>query len=126
MWRHIKQILQVIVLLTAMLVSCTHGTVLGKAIKKKCFVTFYLVQTTLSNFNQVIRISANTLIWNFKSFHKIGKFKRFLMFSSIPSCTKWNQEMLQYHSHISDYHDVQTLYCEHYEMSSFCLLYDLH
>ena len=58
MWRHIKQILQVIILATAMLVSCSHRTVLGKA--TKCSITFYLVHTTLSNYNWVTRISAHT------------------------------------------------------------------
>ena len=106
MWRHIEQILQVIVLTTAMLVSCLHGMVLGK-----CSKTSYLVHTTLSNYNRVTRISAHTLSWNFKSLHKVNrKFRGFLLFSSIPHCTKGKQEMLQNHLHVCAYYIVQTLY----------------
>ena len=71
----LKQILQVIVLGTAMLVSCSHVKVQGKA--TKCTITFYLVHTTLPNYNRVTRISTHThtLGWNFKSLHEEnGKF----------------------------------------------------
>ena len=59
MLRHIKQILQVIILATAMLVSCSHVTVLGKA--TKCSITFYLVHIYYQIMNRVTRISAHTL-----------------------------------------------------------------
>ena len=46
-------------LATAMLVSCSHVMVLGKATKYS--ITFYLVHTTLPNYNRVTRLSAHTL-----------------------------------------------------------------
>ena len=42
------------------------------------------------------RISAHALSWNFRSFPKVNrKFKHFLLFFSIQSCTKGNHEILQ-------------------------------
>ena len=86
MWCHIKPILQVIILATAMLVSSLQGAVLENTTKS---VTFYLVHTTIPNYNWVTRILANTLGGNFNSFYEVNqKFKRFLLFFSIPRHTK--------------------------------------
>ena len=89
MWCHIKQILQAIVLATAMLVSCSHVMVFGKA--TKCFITFYLVYTTLPNYNQRTRISAHTLGWNFNSFHGANP-QVFFFFFPLPSYSAVQQE----------------------------------
>ena len=117
MWRHIKQILQVIIPKTAMLVSSPHRMVLSKA--TKYFITFNLVHTTLPNYNWVIRISAHTFAWNSKYFQVNWKFKHFfvlffvLFFCFSPSMLsvhKGNRETLQNRVHISVYHILQTLY----------------
>ena len=80
MWRHIKQIWQVIILASVMLVSFPHEAVLGKT--TNCSITFYLVHTTLPNNNRVTKISAHTLGWNFKSLHEVNrKLKLFCCFS---------------------------------------------
>ena len=51
-------------------------------------VTFYLVHTTIPNYNRVTRILAHTLGGNFKSFCEVNqKFKCFLFFS-LPVNTK--------------------------------------
>ena len=61
----------------------------------KCPVTFYLVHTTIPNYNRVTRILAHTLGGNFKSFCEVNqKFQRFLFFS-IPRHTKGNQAVGQ-------------------------------
>ena len=49
MWRHIKPISQVIIYATAMLVSSSHETVFENTTKWP--VTFYLVHTTIPNYN---------------------------------------------------------------------------
>ena len=49
MAHHIKQILQVIILMTVMMVSSLHETVLENT--TNCSVTFYLVHTTVPNYN---------------------------------------------------------------------------
>ena len=86
-----------------------HGTVLGKA--TKCFITFYLVGTTLLNCNWVARISPDRLGKNYKSFHEVNrKSKGFLLFFSILRCTKGNQEVLN--ACVNAYHIVQTLYSQ--------------
>ena len=59
MWRHIKPILQVIILATAMLVSSLHRVVLENT--TKCPLTFYLVHTTIPNYIWVLRILAHML-----------------------------------------------------------------
>ena len=49
----------------------------------------YLVHTTIPNYNWVKRLSADVLCWNCKSFYEVNqKFKRFLLFFSIPHHTK--------------------------------------
>ena len=75
MWHHIKRVLQVIRIATSLLVSSPHRTVLGKT--TKCSSTFYLVHTTLPNYNRVTRVSAHRLHWNFISFLWNRKLKRF-------------------------------------------------
>ena len=52
--------------------------------KQKCPVTFYLVHTTVPNYNTVTRILALTLGINFTN----HKFKRLLLFFSIPRHTR--------------------------------------
>ena len=86
MWRHIKPILQVIVLATTMLVSSLHRAVLENT--TKCPV-LNLVHTTIP----VTRILAHTLDWNFGSFYEVNqKFKHFLLFFSIPCYTKTKRQ----------------------------------
>ena len=81
----------------------------------KCSISFYLVHTTLPNYNYmyVTRILAHTLEWNFKSFHEVNrKFQGFFIFS-IPRCAKGNQGILKNRACVRAYHVVQTLYCGH-------------
>ena len=65
MWHHIKQILQIIILGTAMLVSFLHSLVLENT--TKCPRTLHLVHIIIPNYNRVTRILAQTLGWNLKS-----------------------------------------------------------
>ena len=66
-----KNVCQVILPPAAMLVSFPYGRV----------TFFYLFHTTLPNFNRVIGISAHTVGWNYKSFHKVNwKFMYVLLF----------------------------------------------
>ena len=58
MWRHIKPILKVILLATAMLVSFHHSTVSENT--TKCPRNFHLVHITKPNYNRVTRIIART------------------------------------------------------------------
>ena len=61
--------------------SARHG--IGKY--NKFSVTFYLVHTTIPNYNRVTRILGYTLGGNFESFCGVNqKFKRFLLFFSVP------------------------------------------
>ena len=108
MWRHIKQILQVILLAIAMLVSCSRAKVLGKATKSA--IAFYLVPTTLPNYNRVIRLSTHTRIkFQILPWSKSKVPTNF--FFSLPRCAKGNQEILKNSARVSAYHVVQTLYC---------------
>ena len=110
MWRHIKPILQVIALATAMLVSSLHGAVLEN--RTKCPVTFYLLHTIIPNYNWVTRVLAHTLSCSFNSFYEVNqKLKRFLLFFSIRPIEKGNQGGGgQNHARMGPYHIVQTLY----------------
>ena len=79
MWRHIKPILKVIILATAMLVSSLHSRVLENT--TKCYVTFYLVHTTIQNYNWIDKnISTHTWMqYQILPWSK-SKFKCFLFF----------------------------------------------
>ena len=73
MWRHIKPILQVIILVTTMLVSSPHCLALENTIK--CPTTFHIVHIIIPNYNWVTRILAQTLRWNLKSSYGMNKKK---------------------------------------------------
>ena len=80
---------------------------------------FYLVHTTISNYNRVTKISTHTPVGNFKSFCEVNqKFKHFFFlffvfcFSFIPRHTKGNQTARQNRARIGAYRIVQTLYSE--------------
>ena len=86
MWRHIKQ-----ANFTSHHTRDHHIGFLftrsGIGKYNKCPRTFYLVLTTIPNYNWVTRISAHTFCWNFNSFHEV-KFKCVLLIFSIPHHTK--------------------------------------
>ena len=106
---HIKPILQVIILTTTMLVSSLHGVVLDNT--TKCPVTFYLVHTTIPNYNWVTRIISTHTGWNF--FLRIRKLKVsafFCCFSLYCAIQKGNQATVQNRAHMGAYRVVQTLY----------------
>ena len=65
MIRHLKPILQIIILTTAILVSFFHSLVLENT--TKCPRNFHLVHIIIPNFNWVTRILVHTLRWNLKS-----------------------------------------------------------
>ena len=108
----VKQKLQAIILATAMLVSCSHVTVLGKA--TECSITFYLVHTTLPNYNWVTRISAHTHSYEISnpSMKKIESSNAFLLCFVKPRCAKGIQDMLQNRARVGAYRVVQTLLTE--------------
>ena len=77
----------------------------------KCSVTFYLVHTTVPNYNRVTRILAHTLGGNSESFCKVNqKFQRFFVVFLYMRNIKGNQAAGQNHACIGVYHVVQTLY----------------
>ena len=70
-----------------MLVCPPHRTVLGRT--RICSITFLLIHTTLPNYNQVRRISAHIhLVEILNPPWSNQNFKHFLLFFSIPCCTK--------------------------------------
>ena len=82
MWRHIKPILQVIILATAMLVSFLNGAVLENT--TKCPRTFYL-DLVHTKWQLSHNLNISTLGWNLNSFHKVNQeFKHFVVFSILP------------------------------------------
>ena len=90
------------------------GWYMGKA--KKCFIIFFssyhIIKLQLSD-------KVHTLGWNFKSFHKVDKkIKRFLFLSSIPRCTKGNQQIFQNCVCVNLYRVIQTLYWRKVEFRS--------
>ena len=80
---------------------------------------FYLVHTTISNYNRVTKISAHTPVGNFKSFCEVNqKFKHFCFFFvflfflyTTPYKRKPNGKAKSC-AYICAYHIVQTLYSE--------------
>ena len=92
-------------------VSSLNRRVLGKT--TKCSInTFYLVHTTLPNYNRVTRISAHSHTLVYKFFHEVNpKLDLFFLFFSIPRSTKENQEMLQSRARtLGAYRVVQTVF----------------
>ena len=87
-----------------------HG--IGKYNKmSKCSVTFYLVHTTLPNYNSMTRILTHTLCGNFELFCEVNQnFMHFLLFFSIPHHTKRNQVAGQNRALIGAYRVMLTLY----------------
>ena len=112
MRRHIKQILHVIVLWSYSRPPFWFPVRMWWYWEKQQNVpTFYLVHTTLPNYNHVTRISANTFGWNFITSYEVNrKFKRFLLLSFIPPCAKGNKEVLPNCARIGGYRVVQTLF----------------
>ena len=120
MWCHIKPILQVILLATAMLVSSHHSLVLENTIK--CPRPFNLVHITIPNYNQVTRILVHTLGWNLKSCYEVNPNNSlFCCFSPYRAIQTGNQRAGQNRAHIGVYRVVQTLYTmiqtTHYKVS---------
>ena len=122
MCRHIKPILQVIILATAMLVSSSHFTVLETQQMFRYFLSssYHWTKLQLSGKN----ISTPTLLkfqflpWG-KS--KVQTFFFFLfLFSPYHTVQKGNQATWQYHAHISACCLVQTLYCQNFSLVQVC------
>ena len=117
-----KPILQVIIFATAMLVSSLHGAVLENT--GKCAVSFYLVHTTIPNYNSVTRILAPILGWNFNSFYEVNqKFKCFLFcccccFSLYRAIQIGNQAPGQNRVRMGAYLVKQTFYLRHGHLGS--------
>ena len=89
-WRHIKQILQLI-LVTAMFVSSLYGIVLENT-TKCCYFLFRSYQN-----NQITtewQEYQHTLYENFKNFHEVNReVKHFLLFSPYWALQEGNKEM---------------------------------
>ena len=106
MQRHIKQILQIIILATTILISFLHGTVLRKA--TKCSITVYLVHTT-SDYNQVSRISGHSPSVEISKPSTKSKVRGFCCFSPYQAVQK-ETKRLQNCARISAYCSLQTHY----------------
>ena len=74
--------------------------------QQNCPVSFYLLHTTVPNYNRVTRILAHTLGGNFKSLCKVNQ----KLFFSIPHHTKGNQMAGQNCAAIGECRVVKTLY----------------
>ena len=62
----------------------------------KCPITFYLLHTTIPNYNLVTRLLEHTFSGNFDSFYEVNsKFKHFLFFYTKPYKKKGNQAAWQ-------------------------------